>query len=191
HDAPPAMALALIVLAIGSVVAGFVGVPPALGGSNAIEHYLEPSFGVHAPAHAAAGHGTELALMALSVAVALAGIGLAWHFFLRSPRSADRVAESAAPVHRLLLNKYYVDEPYDAVIVRPLVALSRGVLWKGIDAGVIDGAVNGAGGIVQIGAGWLRRLQTGSVKAYAASLMLGVVLVLGYYVWRYGQTAAF
>ncbi|HEX7088424.1 MAG TPA: NADH-quinone oxidoreductase subunit L [Vicinamibacterales bacterium] len=193
HDAPPAMALALIVLAIGSVVAGFVGVPPVLGGGNAIEHYLEPSFGVHAPAHAAAaaGHGTELALMALSVGVGVLGIGLAWHFFLRAPQAAGRVAESAAPLHRLLLHKYYVDELYDAVIVRPLVALSRGVLWKGVDAGVIDGAVNGAGGIVQIGAAWLRRLQTGSVRVYAASLMLGVVLVLGYYVWRYGQTAAF
>ena len=191
HDAPPAMALALVVLAIGSVVAGFVGVPAALGGSNWLEHYLDPSFGVHATAAHAADHGTELALMALSVGIGLLGIGLAWHFFVRAPASARRVAEGVAPVHRLLLHKYYVDELYDAAIVRPLVALSRTVLWKGVDAGVIDGAVNGAGGVVQTGAAWLRRLQTGSVRVYAASLMLGAVLVLGYYVWRYGQTAAF
>ncbi len=219
HDAPPAMALALIVLAIGSVAAGFVGVPAALGGSNAIEHYLEPSFAAHAlqgaasadAAQAATGQasavhgveggpaetqehhdtGTELALMGLSVALAFLGIGLAWHFFLRAPAAAGTVARAAAPLHRLLLNKYYVDELYDAAIVRPVVAASRGVLWKVVDAEVIDGAVNGAGAVVETGAAWLRRLQTGSVRVYAASLMLGVVLVLGYYIWRYGQMAAF
>jgi NADH-quinone oxidoreductase subunit L len=235
HDAPPAMALALIVLAVGSVVAGYVGVPAALGGSNAIEHYLEPSFHARAsdasaprhggeaavPPHAAEGsvpsaseasaphggeaavalaeHGeaahhdtaTELALMAVSIALAFAGIGLAWYFFVRSPGSADSVAEAAQPVHRLLLNKYYVDELYDAAIVRPTVGVSRGLLWKVVDAEVIDGAVNGAGTVVQTSAGWLRRLQTGSVRVYAVSVLLGVVLVLGYYVWRYGQVATF
>jgi NADH-quinone oxidoreductase subunit L len=236
HDAPPAMALALIVLAIGSVVAGYVGVPAALGGSNAIEHYLEPSFharagglssaarsaeeeaavplaerseapsaaeggaphaaegGVPAAEHGEAVHhdtATELALMAVSIAIALGGIGLAWYFFVRSPGSADAVAAAAAPMHRLLLNKYYVDELYDAAIVRPTVGVSRGLLWKVVDAEVIDGAVNGAGAVVQTGAGWLRRLQTGSVRVYAVSVLLGVVLVLGYYVWRYGQTATF
>ena len=226
HDAPPAMALALIVLAVGSVAAGFVGVPAALGGSNAIEHYLEPSFearagAVSAPAPAGsaeaalphggegglplsevtAGHpaqadahhdaGTELSLMGLSVALAFLGIGLAWHFFLRSPQSADRVASAVAPLYRLLQNKYYVDELYDAAIVRPVVAVSRNVLWKVVDVEVIDGAVNGTGGVVETGAAWLRRLQTGSVRVYAASLMVGVVLVLGYYIWRYGQMTAF
>jgi NADH-quinone oxidoreductase subunit L len=130
-------------------------------------------------------------LMAVSIAIALGGIGLAWYFFVRSPGSADAAAAAAAPMHRLLLNKYYVDELYDAAIVRPTVGVSRGLLWKVVDAEVIDGAVNGAGAVVQTGAGWLRRLQTGSVRVYAVSVLLGVVLVLGYYVWRYGQTATF
>ena len=219
HDAPPAMAAALIVLAIGSVVAGYVGVPAVLGGSNKIEHYLEPSFEARGPigaesAEAAAGHGsvggppageagaphgaegaahesTELSLMAVSIALAFAGIGLAWFFFVKNPGAADGVATAAGPVHSLLLNKYYVDELYDAVIVKPTVALSRGVLWKVVDAEVIDGAVNGAGSVVETGATWLRRFQTGSVRVYAASILLGVVLVLGYYVWRYGQVTSF
>jgi NADH-quinone oxidoreductase subunit L len=211
------MALALIVLAIGSVAAGYVGVPAALGGSNQIEHYLEPSFharggaaaesaeaaqGMHGSEggsvpHAAGGSvphhdtATELALMGVSVVLAFAGIGLAWFFFVRSPASADAVADAVAPVHTLLLNKYYVDEVYDAAIVKPTVGLSRGLLWKVVDAEVIDGAVNGAGTAVETGARWLRRLQTGSVRVYAASVLLGVVLVLGYYVWRFGQTATF
>jgi NADH-quinone oxidoreductase subunit L len=222
HDAPPAMALALIVLAIGSVVAGYVGVPAALGGSNRIEHYLQPSFearhgvltvegerteraplaGERSEAAPLARHGgapsgaehseaTEFALMAVSIAVAFIGIGIAWYFFISNPSAADRVAESAAPVHNLLLHKYYVDELYDATIVQPIVAFSRGALWKVVDAEVIDGAVNGAGAFVNTSAGLLRRLQTGSVRVYAASLTLGVVLVLGFYLWRLAQGATF
>jgi NADH-quinone oxidoreductase subunit L len=135
--------------------------------------------------------GTELTLMAVSIALAFLGIGLAWFFFVRSPGAADNVAAAAGPLHTLLLNKYYVEEIYDALFVKPAVALSRGLLWKVVDAEVIDGAVNGAGSVVQSGAAWLRRLQTGSVKVYAASLLLGVVLILGYYVWRFGQMATF
>ena len=75
--------------------------------------------------------------------------------------------------------------------MQPIVSFSRGVLWKVVDAEVIDGAVNGAGAFVNTSAGLLRRLQTGSVRVYAASLTLGVVLVLGFYVWRLAQGATF
>jgi NADH-quinone oxidoreductase subunit L len=214
------MAIALIVLALGSVVAGFVGIPAALGGNNAIEHYLHPSFVAlgGAPethgadtAEAALAHGqtadtaaesaspvqigehaagedhvaTERTLMLVSTVIAVTGIGLAWFFFVRKPDAADAVAASAAPLHRLLLNKYYVDELYDAAVVQPIKRTSEGVLWKGVDAGVIDGAVNGAGTFVSGASSVLRRLQTGSVRAYAVSLVLGVVAVLGYYLWRF------
>ena len=84
-----------------------------------------------------------------------------------------------------------MDEIYDAAIVEPIVNVSRGGLWKIVDAELIDGAVNGAGSFVSLGAGLLRRLQTGSVRVYAASFMLGVVTVLGYYVWRFVQTTTF
>jgi NADH-quinone oxidoreductase subunit L len=192
-------------------------VPTVLGGSNRIEHYLEPSFEPSAERSEAAtfterseaplaphsgapsGEGehsepaasTEFALMAISIAVAFIGIGIAWYFFISNPSAAQSVAESAAPVHDLLLHKYYIDELYDAVIVRPFVAFSRGALWKVVDAEVIDGAVNGAGAFVNTSAGLLRRLQTGSVRVYAASLTLGVVLVLGFYLWRLAQGATF
>ena len=93
-------------------------------------------------------------------------------------------ARSLAPIHKLLLNKYYVDEIYDATVVRPVQAVSREGLWRGVDVGVIDGAVNGVATIVDAGSMVLRRLQTGSVRAYAGSLFIGVVLMLGYYLWR-------
>jgi len=129
--------------------------------------------------------------MSVSILVAFAGIGIAWYFFLRSPASADAVAQAAGPVHTLLENKYYVDELYDATIVEPIVSVSRGALWQVADATVIDGAVNGAGWVVNTSAGLLRRLQTGSVRVYAASILLGVVMVLGYYIWHFGQAASF
>jgi NADH-quinone oxidoreductase subunit L len=204
HDAPPSMAIPLIVLAIGSVLAGYAGVPRVLGGENRIERFLEPSFEargpvtalqearapepLEAPAGAPAGGeavpaSTELGLMGISTVLALSGIGIAAFFFLRRREAADAAARRFAGLYRLLLNKYYVDEVYDATIVQPIKRLSTGVLWKVVDAGLIDGAVNGAGITVRSGAGLLRRLQTGSVRVSAAALFLGVVVIVGYYLW--------
>jgi NADH-quinone oxidoreductase subunit L len=216
HDAPPAMAIPLVILALGSVLAGFVGVPHALGGSNRIESFLESSFhpapagehgaaaagesahgapaaAAHAPAadahgEAAGGHAanesTELTLMGVSSVIALLGIGIAAWFFLANRAAADSVANSFAFVHRTLLNKYWIDELYDRTIVQPIKRTSDHVLWKVVDVWIIDGVVNGVGIFVRGSAAILRMVQTGSIRAYAASLVLGVVLVLGYYLMR-------
>ncbi len=214
HDAPPSMAIPLIVLAIGSIFAGYVGVPHALKGNNRIERFLEPSFEASdagrrldagaAPAVESGGQlrsvsiqetqaaadtsedreSTELQLMALSSGVALAGIGIAWYFWRRSQSAADAMAARFRGLHTLLLHKYYVDELYDSAIVQPIKLLSTGGLWKGADAGLIDGAVNGVGQTVRAASGVLRRAQTGSVRTYAASLFLGVVLILGWYLLK-------
>ena len=208
HDAPPAMAFALIVLAIGSIVAGFVGVPQALGGSNRLERFLEPSFEAHAtavgefgpagqtPAAApnegtAATHGegtedrgVEYTLMGVSVGAAAAGIVLAFYFWYSNRTAADRMARRLSPVYTLLLNKYYVDELYDAAIVHPIENGSRIGLWRGVDVGLIDGAVNGVGALIRATSAGLRRAQSGSIRTYAASLFAGVVLILGWYLLR-------
>ena len=176
HDAPPAMALALIVLAIGSIAAGWAGI----GGR--FEHFLEPSFGAAVTEGIVEG-GPETTLMIVSVVVALAGIGIAAYFFLINLPAAERAADMFSGVRRVLLNKYYVDEIYDAAIVQPIRIVSEDGLWKGVDTGVIDRAVNGVGGLVTGSADVLRRFQTGSVRTYAASLFVGVVLILGYYLW--------
>jgi len=183
HDAPPAMAIALMVLAIGSVVAGYAGLPSILGGGDWFARYLEPSFGA-APIEAVAGHGLEGGLMLVSSAVALAGIGVASYFFLQNRRAADAMAERFSGLQTLLLNKYYVDEIYDATIVQPIRIVSEEGLWKVVDVQLIDGAVNGVGGTVAGASDALRRVQTGSVRAYAASVFFGVVVILGYYLWR-------
>ena len=202
------MALPLILLAVGSIFAGYVGVPHALNGSNRIESFLEPSFEAHsteargaaaavaeaqtgpaaAEAHAAeeahADAATELMLMALSSGIALAGIGIAWYFWLRNRSAADRMAQSFGGVYRLLLDKYRIDELYDTVFVQPIKLLSTAGLWRGVDAGLIDGTVNGVGLAVRGWSAVLRRMQTGSVRAYAMSIFVGALSVLGYYLWR-------
>jgi NADH-quinone oxidoreductase subunit L len=178
HDAPLPMAIALVVLAVGSVVAGWVGI----GGR--FEKFLEPSFGPAPIAEAAASGGSELALMAVSVVVAAAGIGLAFYFFLKNRAAADAVAESFSGVHRVLEHKYYLDEIYDAAVVQPIQIVSEDGLWKGVDVGVIDRTVNGVGQAVAGTSEVLRLFQTGSVRVYAASVFFGAVLVLGYYLWR-------
>ena len=201
------MAFALIVLAIGSVLAGYMGVPHGLGGHNQLGAWLAPSFAAPVGAQAAAGaveaslrepgagspeaeggeageEALELTLMGVSSGIAIAGIALACFIWVMRREIADRMARSLAPIYRLLLNKYYVDELYDASLVQPLVVVSREGLWRAVDVGVIDGAVNGVAALVDAGAATLRRLQTGSVRTYASSLFLGVVLVLGYYLWR-------
>jgi NADH-quinone oxidoreductase subunit L len=212
HDAPPSMAVPLIVLAIGSVLAGYVGVPHALGGSNRLEQFLHPSFEppaqvervMTAAAEAASGiglqqvsalqgdvpaaHGdlerTELVLMAVSTAVAFAGILIAAYLWLWQPRAAAAMAARFAAPYRLLSNKYFVDEIYDGVIVQPIKQISISGLWRGVDVGLIDGTVNGVGLAVRAGSGVLRRVQTGSMRTYAASLFLGAVMILGWYLWR-------
>jgi len=203
HDAPPAMAFALIVLALGSVLAGYIGVPAGLGGHNELGAWLAPSFAAPvgeagavagAPAAEATtaegeGHGEEhialeRTLMGVSSAIAIGGLLVAAFIWLQRRELAAQMARTFAPIYLLLLNKYYVDEIYDATVVKPIQAASREGLWRGVDVGLIDGTVNGVAAIVDAGSGVLRRLQTGSVRAYAGSLFIGVVLMLSYYLWR-------
>ena len=196
HDAPPAMALALVVLALGSVLAGYVGVPHALGGQNQLAAWLAPSFAAPAldvaagpgegevSGEATEGAALELTLMGVSSAIALIGIGIAAFIWIRRLEIAASIARRYPGLHRLLLNKYYVDEVYDAALVQPIRVGSRDVLWRGFDVRVVDAAVEGTGAIVAASAGLLRRLQTGSVRAYAGSMFIGVVGILGYYLWR-------
>jgi NADH-quinone oxidoreductase subunit L len=194
HDAPAAMAIALVVLAVGSVLAGYVGVPNALvHGGNRIEAFLEPSFRApftasetaSEPAHEAeAGASTELGLMGISTLAALGGIGLATAVFLRRPGTADRLAGQFNALYQLLLGKYFVDEIYNEAIVQPVKRTSKALLWRGVDAGLIDGTVNGVALVVRGWSAVLRRMQTGSVRAYAMSLFVGVVVILGYYLWK-------
>jgi len=231
HESPASMTFPLQALALGAIIAGFIGVPAALDGSNQIERFLEPSFtasvaaSAETPAaragEAAGGHAAgeaeaagehvsraeELGLMLLSVLVAVGGIVLAQRFYVTRPEISDHLADRFAGAHRLLTNKYYVDELYDATVVSGTFAAGRG-LWA-VDRNVVDGVVNGTGWLTIISSwfsgltdrsvvdglvnlvGWIvqesshafRRLQTGLVQNYALLMLFGIFAFVSIYLF--------
>jgi NADH-quinone oxidoreductase subunit L len=181
NDAPLVMTGPLLVLGVLSVIGGFINLPPFFGGAARLEHWLEP---VTAPAARFFGlempHGqTELFLVGGAVLVGVLGLYAGYRATLwrRTPTAAEAAEDTG--LARVLNRKYYVDEIYDAVLVRPLVWLSRIVLWKGVDQGLVDGAaVNGTAKLSQ-GLGWLgSRLQTGQVGVYVVLFLVGALWIL-------------
>ena len=141
------------------------------------EHWLEPVLG-----HPA-GHGevaTELSLMALSVAVAVSGIGFAWLMYAGGAIRPEVFSNALGGFpHRAVYNKYWVDEIYDATIVHPIRRGPEGVLWKGVDVGVIDGFfVNGSAALVGWASAVIRRVQSGFIYHYAFMMIIGVLALL-------------
>jgi NADH-quinone oxidoreductase subunit L len=181
HDAPWVMTGPLLVLGILSAAGGLLNLPPLVGGNAALEHWIEP---VTAPAAAffriELPHGTtELFLVGAAVLIGVIGLVAGWMATLRRPTLPAAEAPAETGLARVLYRKYYVDEIYDAVIVRPVVWLSRFVLWKGVDQGVVDGAaVNGTARLSR-GLGWLgSRLQTGQVGIYVVLFLFGALWIL-------------
>ena len=183
HESPPSMTVPLVVLAVLSVIGGWIGIPAVLTGDvdvNIFHRWLAPAVGGHhaAATAAAAEHdaSTELGLMALAVVIALAGIGLAWLVYRRGEGRAGRLAARSGPVYVLLRNLYWVDELYDATIVRPFYAVSR--YFNGFDRFVVDGLVNATAFAADLAGQAMKRFQTGLVRNYALMFLLGVVAIL-------------
>ena len=179
HESPAVMTVPLIVLAILTVVAGLaVGIPSSQG--TAFAHFLAPVLPLEEAEHSA---GMAFGLLVLSALVAIAGVVLAWMVYGRTPVRAASVGVARNPLHKLLIEKYYVDEIYDALFVKPIYHFS---LWlaRVFDPGLIDGIVNGVAIVV---AGWARglcRVQTGFVMNYALGILLGAVAVVAYLLAR-------
>lgn len=179
HESPSVMTVPLIVLALFAVGAGLVvGLPLE---SGIIHHWLEPVFEGFAAHHGEAVL-SPLMLIFISSVVALAGAGIAYMAYVTKSISPANIANSAKPLYTLLYNKYYVDELYDGLIVQPFFALARFCAHV-IDDLIIDGAVNGVGYVVRGVYTGLHRLQTGYVRAYALSMVLGALVVFAYFMW--------
>ena len=174
------------VLAGFSVIGGFFGLPDVWGAligiqkSNSLHYFLEPV--VHSASHEGVARATEFGLAGTAVVAAAAGAGLAWLLYYRRPELPDRIANSIGPVYELVFHKYFVDEFYHAVIVRPLVAFSDRVLFRLIDARIIDGvAVNGTAGFVRdVADRALKHLQTGFAQSYIFAMLIGGLILVGY-----------
>jgi NADH-quinone oxidoreductase subunit L len=182
HESPTSMTLPLIVLAVLSVVGGWVGLPAVLSeNGNRIGRFLAPilvPIAGHEAGHEALPHATEWILMALSVAVAAAGILLAWKWYARDEgRVPAKIAAAWPGLYSLVADKFRVDELYDFLIVRPFEWIAR-VLWKVVDVLIIDGVLNAGAFLVELAGDFLRFLQTGNVRNYALSFLIGLVALL-------------
>ncbi|SMC20333.1 NADH dehydrogenase subunit L [Desulfacinum hydrothermale DSM 13146] len=183
HEAPLSMAVPLMVLAVLSLVGGWVQVPMLENGKR-LGRFLAPVFedaeGLLTEGTAHGSHAslwTEGVFMALSVVVALAGIGLAYRWYVADPTRPERVAARFSRAYRWLLNKYYVDELYQAVVVELLKRLAETV-HEWVDRAAIDAVVDGAGAFFRHAGTHLRRIQTGLVQHYALSILAGACLLI-------------
>jgi NADH-quinone oxidoreductase subunit L len=162
HESPPSMWLPLAALAALSIAGGYLFNVP---------HFLEPVFGAPPEHH-------DMMLEVIGSSAGVLGILLAYVMYVAKPALPESIANSLGGLYRLVYNKYFVDEVYDAAVIRPVVSGSRWVLWRGVDAGIIDGAVNGVGSLARVTGSALRRVQSGNIRTYAAWVVLGSVIVI-------------
>lgn len=185
HESPPTMTIPLILLAVGSVAAGWIGLPAWLGGSQ-FEHFLEPVMGQardllaeHKPSATEVAHvsSLELGITAVSVGVFLVGAVVAGFYFLSGfPKRGERAARRLGPIYQLSSHRWWWDDLYNAVIARGTTGFARVVGW--FDLHVVDGIVNGTGRAVLALGNELRRFQNGRVQHYALGIFVGVNLIL-------------
>ncbi len=183
HESPASMLVPLVVLAILSVAGGWWAAPHLFGGPDLFERFVGPVFGT---TETAAAGGLLEALLGAPVIAGLLGLLLAWWLYLRQPERPAEIAKSFSGLYRLLSGKYFIDELYAAVIVRPLLWISTSVLWHGIDERGIDGTVNGiAHGVGDLGER-VRHLNSGNTRTYATWVVFGAVLLTLVLVWMKG-----
>jgi NADH-quinone oxidoreductase subunit L len=180
HESPAVMTIPLIVLAFLSVTGGWVGLPEGWLWGNAFSHFLIGSVGVFKPALEA----SEFLLSTLSLVFSITGLVIAYLLYLRYPGLPTFIAWRAKAVYQLLLEKYYVDQIYDAVVSRPLFFISQYVLFRGVDHYTIDGLVNGTGTTMEAGGDAVRRVETGNVQHYALIYLIGAVGIAAFYLYR-------
>lgn len=175
HESPKVMTIPLIILAAGAIASGWVGVPPILGGGEHFGEFLAPVVG-HPKGEGT--HSEEAMTMTLSVIVGLAGIAFAAFMYLRKTDLPKRLGRTFAWPYKVLWNKYYVDELYDLIIVRPAVWTAKNVIVAVTDGKIIEGVVNGVPALIGRFSSAIRNIQTGMVHQYAAVMALGAFVVI-------------
>ena len=179
HESPMVMLVPLMILAVLSVIGGLVGI------GNRFEHFLEPVFGtgVAEATGEAASHGTELLLMGVSVTVAILGFIFAYVLYVSKPYLPQKIADSLGGLYQAVLDKYYVDELYAKLFVKPLVDGSTSILWQGVDRKVIDDSVNNAADGARHVSDEVRHMQSGNLRSYAGWIAAGSAVVIAYMIW--------
>ncbi|MDP3112222.1 MAG: NADH-quinone oxidoreductase subunit L [Thermodesulfovibrionales bacterium] len=175
HESPKVMTIPLILLCVGAIASGWVGIPHLLGGGAHFTEFMKPVLG-HPEGHGT--HSEEWMVMAISVIAGFSGIGLAALFYLVRTNIPVRIAQQFSAVHKLLFNKYYVDEFYSFLIVRPAIWTAKNILIGITDAKIIEAIVNGIpkaiGGFSQV----IRKVQTGFLQHYATIMATGILIII-------------
>jgi NADH-quinone oxidoreductase subunit L len=194
HESPMVMLVPLMILALLSLVGGLVGI------GNRFEHFLEPVFEsgntFYPPLFDAAassrpiagnpgGNSMEYVLMGASVAVAFLGWYLAYLLYLKRPQLPQKIADSLGRFYEVVVHKYYIDELYAAVFVRPLIDGSTRILWHGVDQKIIDAAVNDAGEGARHVSDEVRHMQSGNIRSYAGWIAAGSAVVIAFMIWMW------
>jgi NADH-quinone oxidoreductase subunit L len=186
HESPGTMTGPLMILAFLSLTGGWFALPALFGGKDYFAEFLSPVFGAGEATGGESAESLEHMLSIVAVLAATAGLVVAWRMYSKTVTRG-----TSEGVHKLLYNKYYVDEIYAAAVVRPLIWLSRNVLWKVVDAGMIDGAVNGvADGAAAVG-DTVRHTQSGNTRSYAVWVVVGAIVILGIVFWPILHPALF
>jgi NADH-quinone oxidoreductase subunit L len=195
HESPKNMLVPLMILAVLSMVGGWLAAPAFWGAPDYFAKFLEPVFAQSGVAESgaaeAAAHALEIPLAIVAVITALMGFGIAYWLYIRQPGKPAEFAKSMKGAYSTLLHKYYVDELYAAVVVKPLLWLSTKVLWQTVDVQIIDGAVNGvAHGAIEVGDN-VRQAQSGSTRSYAVWVIIGAIAVIAIiFFWPYSKSGA-
>ena len=177
----------LVVLAFLSLVGGWIGI----GGR--FEHFLAPVFHPFYEASATeylahqtageAGTGTETLLTLISVGAAFLGLFLAWTLYFRRPQLPARIAASLGGLYQAVAHKYYIDELYNVLFVKPLIDGSTAILWHGVDQNVIDATVNNSASAARHVSDNVRHMQSGNLRSYAGWVAAGGAVVIAYMIW--------
>ena len=175
HESPKTMTVPLMLLCVGAVAAGWVGIPHLVGGGAHFTEFMKPVLG-HPEGHGT--HAEEWMVMGISVLVGLAGIGLAYFMYILRPELPARISQQFGAVHKVLFNKYYVDEFYDFIIIRPTIWIAKNVLIGFTDARIIEAIVNGVPNAIAAFSSGLRRMQTGLMQHYATIMATGILLII-------------
>ncbi|MFZ0212774.1 MAG: NADH-quinone oxidoreductase subunit L [Candidatus Acidiferrales bacterium] len=190
HESPKVMLVPLVILGILSIIGGWFVLPVYWGGKDYFKGFLDPVFNSSQqlamqshPGWTEPPQSLEFQMAAIAVVVALIGFLIALYLYILKPQASKKLAQSLHPIYELLSHKYYVDEIYGALIIGPIVWLSRNVLWKIIDVKLIDGTVNGAAFLSRETGSGLRHIQSGNTRSYAAWVVVGAVAVTLFFVW--------
>jgi NADH-quinone oxidoreductase subunit L len=192
HESPKVMLVPLVILAILSIIGGWVGI------GNRFERFLAPVFQPAVTADSSANeaaaiatsepedlkeHSTEMTFTVISVGAGLLGLGLAWFLYYKNPQLPQKIAVSLNGFYTTVVHKYYVDEIYAAIFVKPLIEGSTQVLWHGVDQNIIDAALDGSAEGALETSDVARHMQSGNIRSYAGWVAAGAAVVIGYMVW--------